>query len=423
MLIKRPGYLEALKRHQDKSNLIKVVTGVRRAGKSTLLALFQKHLLESGVPQKRIIGINLESREFAAYRNGDALYEYVKSMLKTTRRHYVFIDEFQMADGYEDVGNSLRMMENVDLYVTGSNTRILSGEGRESWKNVTKWGGRYIDIRVLPLSFGEYASAFAKKKAVTADELFRDYAEQGSFPETLSYVKNGVYDKEGVSDYIDGVYNAVILKDVMTQPGVKSVPLLERVVNYMLANIGSETSINNIVGVLNNDLRLRSDEKKLYSSTIEAYLNALLNGYLFYKATRYYAKGKEYLKTNAKYYAVDVGLRYHLLGGDLKTDAGHVLENVVYLELIRRGYRVNVGRVGSMEIDFVARKPGGQIEYYQVAQSVLDPDTLRRELAPLEGTGDSYPKFLLTRDYDDTIYNGIRHRNVLEWLLGRISKS
>lgn len=410
--------MEALKRHQDKSNLIKVVTGVRRAGKSTLLALFQKHLLENGVPQKRIISVNLEKHEFAAFRNGDALCEHVKSMLKTKSRHYVFIDEFQMAGGYEDVGNSLRTMENVDLYVTGSNSRILSGEGTEpeSWKNATKWGGRYIDIRVLPLSFGEYASAFAKR-AATADELFRHYVEQGSFPETLSYVKNGAYDKEGVAEYIDGVYNAVILKDVMTQPGVKNAALLERVVNYMMANIGSETSINNIVGVLNNDLRLRADEKKLYSSAIENYLNALLNGYLFYKATRYYAKGKEYLKTNAKYYAVDVGLRYHLIGGDSKTDAGHILENVVYLELLRRGYRVNIGRVGTMEIDFVARKPGGQIEYYQVSQSVLDPNTLQRELAPLEKTGDNYPKYLLTRDYDDTIYNGIRHQNVLEWLL------
>jgi len=420
VLIQRPDYLEALKRHQDKSNLIKVVTGVRRAGKSTLLALFQKHLLDSGVPRKRVISINLESREFAAYRNGDALYEHIKSMLKTTRRHYVFIDEFQMADGYEDVGNTLRMMENVDLYVTGSNSRILSGEGetRKLWKNVTKWGGRYIDIRVLPLSFGEYASAFAKKPA-TADQLFRDYVEQGSFPETLSYVKNGVYDKEGVSDYIDGVYNAVLLKDIMTQPGVKNVTLLERVVNYMLANIGSETSINNIAGVLNNDLKLRVDEKRVYSSAIENYLNALLNGYLFYKATRYYAKGKEYLKTNAKYYTVDVGLRYHLLGGDYKTDAGHVLENIVYLELIRRGYKVNTGRVGDMEIDFVARKPGGRIEYYQVSQSVLDPETLRRELAPFEKIGDSYPKFLLTRDYGDTVYKGIKHKNVLEWLLER----
>ncbi|MCL2183650.1 MAG: ATP-binding protein [Chitinispirillia bacterium] len=420
MLIKRGGYLEALKRHQDKSNLIKVVTGVRRAGKSTLLELFRKHLLESGVAEKRIISINLESRENAACRNGDALYDRIKSQIKTGRRHYVFIDEFQMADGYEDIGNSLRMMKNVDLYVTGSNSRILSGEraGGGSLGNTTKWGGRYIDIRVLPLSFGEYSSAFTKKN-VTADSLFRDYIEQSSFPETLSYVKNGAYDKDGVQEYLDGIYNAVIVKDIMTQPGVKNVAMLERIVNYMFSNIGSETSINGIVGVLNNDLKLRADEKKVYSATVENYLDALQSGYLFYKATRYYAKGKEYLKTNAKYYAVDVGMRYHLLGGDSKTDAGHILENVVYLELMRRGYKIKVGKVGDKEVDFVAQKPGGMVEYYQVSQSVLDPATLRRELEPLEKIRDNHPKFLLTRDYDSTTYKGIEHKNVLEWLLGK----
>lgn len=421
-MLDRPEYLNALKRHQDKSNLIKVVTGIRRAGKSTLLELFKNHLAETGVPDSRIVGINLESKENSAYRDGDALYDYIKSQIKTGVLHYVFIDELQMASGYEDVGNSLRMMKNVDLYVTGSNSRILSsenengGKGLSSGKNLTKWGGRYIDIRVLPLSFKEYASAFPKN-AMTVDSLFKNYLEQSSFPETLEYIKDGEYDSAGVQEYLDSVYNSVILKDIMTQPGIKDVTLLERVVNFMFANIGSETSIHNIAGVLNNDLKLRADEKKVYSATLENYLNALQNGYLFYKAARHYAKGKEYLKTNAKYYAADMGLRYYLLGGNSETDAGHILENIVYLELLRRGHKVKVGRVDDKEIDFVAQKPGGRIEYYQVSQTVLDPATLRRELAPLEQVKDSYPKFLLTRDYDNSVYRGIRHKNVLEWLL------
>ncbi|MCL1833483.1 MAG: ATP-binding protein [Leptospirales bacterium] len=426
-MIDRPEYLAELERHKGKSDLIKVVTGVRRCGKSTLLKLFQERLKKNKVPKRRIIDINLEDIENEDLRAGRTLYKHVKDRATGGDLHYVFIDEIQLASDYEDAANGLRLLKNVDLYVTGSNSNILSGEF------AARWAGRYVEIKMLPLSFKEYSSIFFNV-SVNPDLVFKDYVELSSFPEVWAYyspswmdgsffldgtkmMDGGKWDKLGVRDYLnDTIYNSIIIKDVIRQHGIKEAALLERVVKCLFSNIGSETSINSMVNMLNNDLRLSSKDKKVYASTLEVYIDGLIKSFVFYKAERYYVKGRAYLRTNAKYYAVDVGLRYLLLGNK-GTDSGHVLENIVYLELLRRGYKVYVGKVGEKEIDFIAEGADG-IEYYQVAETVRGKETLARELASLNAIRDHNPKFLLTRDYDPAVsYNGIKQLNVLDWLL------
>ena len=416
MAINRVEYIDRLIRHKDKSNLMKVLTGVRRCGKSTLLELFQGYLKETGIVESQIIAINLENRDNIKYRDGDVLYNHIKELTKDGDKFYVFIDELQLASDYEEVANSLRMRDNIDLYITGSNSKIILGKSTKEKNAQTRWGGRYIEIKMLPLSFKEYVSAFPESK-ISKDELFKNYLEQSSFPEILKYAKDSGYDSLGVQDYLDSVYNSIIINDISNQDGVRDISLLKRIINFLFSNIGHETSIGGIADYLKNDMKLNKDETKIYSDKVDVYISALLKSYLFYEATRYYAKGKEYIKTNAKYYAVDPGLRYFLLGGDSGVDSGKILENVVYLELRRRGFDVKVGRVENKEVDFVAVKPGGIIEYYQVSQTVMAPDTFEREYDPLFKIKDNYPKFVLTRDWETKTVNGIKQMNVLEWLL------
>ena len=418
-MVTRNEYLAELERHKGKSELIKVVTGVRRCGKTILLQQFQKKLIKQRIPASRIIAISLEGIENEELRDGKALYKYVKNKLKSSELHYVFIDEIQIASDYEEAANSLRILKNVDLYVTGSNSNLLTG------KFATRWAGRYVEIKMLPLSFKEYASVFP---GLNLDIIYRSYIEQSSFPEALKYYdkpkrdgtikRNDVFwDEPGVRAYLDGIYSSILLKDVMLQHGIKDAALLERVVKCLFSNIGSETSINNMVNMLNNDLKLRSSEKKIYAATLEDYIEGLLKSFVFYKAERKYIKGREYLRANAKYYAVDAGLRYFLLGSK-GTDSGHILENIVYLELLRRGNKVHIGKIAEKEIDFITDGING-IEYYQVAETVRGKQTLDREIASLNAIKDNFPKYLLTRDYEPkTTYNGIKQLNVLEWLLG-----
>ena len=415
-VINREGYLSELERHRGKTGLIKAVTGVRRCGKSTLLHLFQKKLARHKISGSRIIHISLESVENEHLRDGKTLYRHVKKAIKTGDTHYVFIDEIQLASGYEEAVNSLRLLKNADVYVTGSNSNMFSG------KLATRWAGRYIEINMLPLSFREYAGVFPN---INTDIVYRNYIEQSSFPEALAYYSkpndvNAIgasgWDEPGVAKYLDAIYNSIMIKDVMLQHGIKEAALLERVVKCLFSNIGSETSVNRMVNMLNNDLKLHPMDKKIYAATLEHYIEGLLRSFVFYKAERRYIKGREYLRANAKYYAVDAALRYYLLGNK-GLDSGHILENTVYLELLRRGYKVHVGKVGEKEVDFVAEGADGT-EYYQVAETVRGHETLKRELAPLNAISDHHKKILLTRDYDPkTAYNGIRQLNVLEWLL------
>ena len=297
-MINRPEYLAALETHRGKSNLIKAVTGVRRCGKSALLILFQEKLLSDKIPADHIISISLESIENEDLRVGKKLYNHVKRLLKDKELHYVFLDEVQLAYGYEDAVNSLRLLKNCDLYVTGSNSNILSGD------LATRWAGRYVEIKILPLSFKEFASAYPHNAAM--DEMYAHYLQFSSFPEVLAYFQNPLangeagndkgpglgmgWNEAGVRSYQEAIYNSIIVKDIMLQHGVKEMALLKRVIKCMLSNIGSETSINNMVNMLNNDLKLHPKEKKVYTTTLEAYINGLLNSYVFYKPKRYAAR-------------------------------------------------------------------------------------------------------------------------------------
>jgi len=411
--ISRPDYFASLERHRLTPDLIKIVTGVRRCGKSTLLRMYQDKLRSDGVKNGQILAINLEDMASKELLDGAKLHEFVEAHTVKDKQNYVFLDEIQLVSNFGETINSLRLRENIDLYVTGSNSSLLSSRLPKIL------GGRYIQIHMFPLSFKEYASAFPEPQKHHTDLVFQHYLEYSSFPEAFRYLAQ--WDKQGVREYLSHIYESIIMRDVMQCDDVKELPQLTRVVSFLFSNIGSETSINNMVGVINNEFKLKPNSKPLYAPMLEKYLEALLDCFVFYRAERQHLSGKELLRTNSKYYAVDVGLRYHLLGGTARTDAGHVLENVVYLELLRRGYKVKVGRINDKEIDFVAWKPGDRFEYYQVAQSVMDETTLERELAPLLAVKDSYPKFLLTRDYDRSVYKGIRHLNVLDWLLGNDS--
>jgi predicted AAA+ superfamily ATPase len=436
-LIPRPDYLAKLERHRKRTDLIKILTGVRRCGKSTLFDIYQEKLRGEGLRDDQLLVIRFEDLKHKELRDGMALHQFVEAhTARDGKLTSVFLDEIQLVSGFADVINSLRLRDNIDLYVTGSNSMLLP-------YNLPKiLGGRYIQIHMLPLSFKEYANGFPDWSAMThepvfpADRLFENYLEYSSFPETLAYLADNRdlaehpaegrsggfvtaprWDAQAVREYLNDIYNSILVRDILTRDGVKELSQLTRVINFMFSNIGSETSVNNMMGVINNEFKLRPHDRTLYAPMLEKYLEALLASFLFYKADVQHF-GKELLRTNAKYYAVDVGLRYNLLGGAPNRDAGHILENVVYLELVRRGYKVEVGKFGSgMEVDFVAQKEGGKREYYQVAQSVRDRAVLDRELAPLEAIRDKRPKFILSRDTDSNDYEGIQHINVCRWLL------
>ena len=410
-IIQRPGYLAELDRHRVVPGLIKIITGVRRCGKSTLLRMYQEKLRREGINESQILAINMEDMANRALWDGKDLHDHVESSITKNKLNYVFLDEIQLVSDFGAIINSLRLRKNIDLYVTGSNSSLLSGRLPKIL------GGRYIQIHMLPLSFKEYISGYPSGNRTNTDTVFQHYLEYSSFPEALAYLHQ--WDQQGVREYLSHIYESIIMRDVMQRDDVKELPQLTRVIKFLFSNIGSESSINNMVGVINNEFKLKPNDKMLYAPILEKYLNALLDCFIFYKADKQYLSGKGHLRTNAKYYAVDAGLKFYLLGGTSKTDAGHLLENVVYLELLRRGYKVNVGKIGEKEIDFVAQKQEGQVEYFQIAQSVLDETTLGRELESLQAVKDNYPKFLLSRDHDRNNYKGIQHINVLDWLLSK----
>jgi len=418
-IISRPDYLADLNRHRVAPDLIKIVTGVRRCGKSTVLKMYQEKLRREGIKEDQIHAIDFEDYSNKPLLDGAQLHEFVIKKISQKKQNYVFLDEIQRVSEFGEVINSLRIKQNIDLYVTGSNASLSSG------KLPKILGGRYIQIHMFPLSFKEYFGAYPAESNMPLDIIFQNYLENSSFPEALAYfyINAGLntlrihWDRQGVKEYLSHIYESIIMRDVMQRDDVKELPQLTRVINYLFSNIGSETSINNMTGVINNEFKLKQNDKKLYAPILEKYLVALLECFIFYKAEKQHINGKELLRTNAKYYAVDAGLKYFLLGGTAETDAGHMLENVVYLELLRRGYKVKTGKINDKEIDFVAQKPGGLTEYYQVAQSVMDENTLARELESLQMIKNHYPKFLLSRDYNNNNYNGIQHHNVLDWLL------
>lgn len=399
-IIERKEYLDRLIASREK-NIIKVVTGVRRCGKSTLFKLYIDYLKSTGVTDDQIISVNLEDIDYEHLLNYKALYGYVKERLQEGKYTYVFLDEVQNCKEYERAVDSLYIKPNVDVYITGSNAYMLSGE------LATLISGRYITIEMLPLSFKEYCDAQAGN-GKSLRENFNEYLRFGSFP----YIAQLERSDAAVTPFIDGIYNTILIKDVAKREGISDVALLESIVRFVASSIGSPISTKKISDTIN------SSGRKISVNTVDNYLKALTDSYILYKADRYDIKGRQLLKTLGKYYIVDTGIRNILLSSSA-SDIGHLIENVVFLELQRRGYKVNIGKMLETEIDFVASDMSGRT-YYQVSASVLDTGTLARELAPLQKIPDHYPKLLLTLDEVGTgsNYEGIRQVYLINWLLG-----
>lgn len=396
----RDLYLTQLIQFKDKP-LIKVITGIRRCGKSTLLTLFENHLIKSGVAKDRIIRMNFESFEFDEILSYKKLHAYIrKRITNDSNRYYILLDEVQQVTSWEKVINSFLVDANVDIYITGSNAYLLSSELS------TMLSGRYVEIKMLPLSFKEYLDFIGTGEHNHQEDKFNQYLKFGGLPTVVELMDN----PDTIGPFLEGIYNTVLMKDVIERNGVRDAALLESILKFIASNIGSIVSTKKISDYLT------SHGRRTTSDTIDNYLKMLENAFIIYKANRYDLKGKMFLKTLEKYYIVDMGIRNQLTG--LRdTDYGHVLENIVYLELLRRGYAVTIGKVGTLEVDFVATNANEKV-YYQVCATILDENTKKRELRPLESISDNYPKYILTMDqsvFND--YSGIYVKNIIDFLL------
>ena len=396
--IERSEYLNKLISWKDKQ-LIKVVTGVRRCGKSTIMEIFQDYLRTHGVAENQIVSVNLEDFDFYVLRDPKKLHDYIKERLIPDKMTYVFLDEVQHCNEFPRVVDSLYIKKNVDLYITGSNAHMLSSE------IATLISGRYVEISMLPLSFREYVESTGGTKELQSQ--YRRYLETSSFPYALELANQ----PKELRAYLEGIYNTIVVKDISLRNRIPDAMMLESITSFVFDSIGSPLSTKKIADTMT------SAGRKIDVKTVEKYLKALMDSFVIYQAKRYNIKGKQYLKTLEKYYVVDIGMRTMLLGSRAM-DVGHVLENVIYLELLRRGYEVYVGKVDDLEVDFVAMDQKRTI-YYQVAASVRDENTLRRELTPLQKIPDHYQKVILTLDEDpEADYDGIRRINALDWLVG-----
>ena len=394
--IPREEYLERLRNLKHKK-LIKIVTGIRRCGKSTVLEMFRDELLNNGVEENQIIFINFEDYENKSLRNTDSLYDYIKQRL-TSKMNYIFLDEVQRVEDFPEVVDSLYVKDKVDLYLTGSNSSLLSSE------IATLISGRYVEIKMLPFSFKEFVKATNQTENLSS--AYRQYVETSSFPYVLELLQT----PQEITAYLEGIYNTILVKDIIDRKKIADSNVLKSVTQFLFDNIGSELSSKKIADTLTSNGR-KSDSK-----TIEKYVTSLEESFIVYRANRYNIKGKEYLKSLEKYYIADIGLRNFMLGKK-SMDVGHILENVIYLELIRRGYSVYIGKIDDMEIDFVAQNQHGNT-YIQVAATVRDENTLKRELRSLQAVKDNYPKMLLTLDDDpEADYDGIIRKNALDWLM------
>jgi uncharacterized protein len=394
--IQREEYIQHLALYKDK-HIIKVITGVRRCGKSTVMLLYRQYLTNHGVLPEQIISLNFEDYTFSELQDPSKLHAYIRTHLVPGRMTYVFLDEIQNVTDFQKVTDSLFLDEHIDLYITGSNAYLLSGE------LATYLSGRYISIEMLPLSFREYVSA--SPDTLSPAEKYKLYIKNGSFPYTLQLDGS----RQETTEYLRGVYSTIVLKDIVSRYKISDTMMLESIVRFLFDSIGSPLSSKKIADTMT------SAGRKIDVKTVEKYLSALQNSFIVYEAKRYDVKGKQYLQTLEKQYVVDVGMRSMLLG-NRSFDADHILENIVYLELVRRGYEVYTGKIGTEEIDFVAINQEGST-YIQVSATVRDKGTLERELTPLRAVRDFYPRLLLTLDEDpDADYDGIKRTNVLDWL-------
>ena len=440
-LIPRPKYLAELIKWQPHQDLVKIVTGVRRCGKSKLFEIFQNHLKDTGVSPSQIISLNLEDPDVVEavgltvdsndmLVEWEVLYNFIKDKMSPDKKNYIFIDEVQRLKNWHHVANGLRLRENTDVYLTGSNAYMFSSDLSNMF------GGRFVEIKMQPLSFAEYASStknprprfhienqlrmykpdekfiFSEKKG--SDQLYQDYTKNSGFPQTLSFDE----DEDKIKTYLlDSVYKNTVQKDVVARFGISNPIRLYEITKFIFDNISNPTSVNGIARTL------KSNGINISTTTLNNYIQGLLDSYLVYKCDPFDIKGKRILASESKYYACDIGLRDAIIGRTGK-DAGRALENIVYLELLRRGYSVATGRVSAQtgkttEVDFVATKAGGVVEYYQVAWNVLTDNTeiLERELRSLFAIKDNYPKFLITMDIGSDNNNGIQRINAVDWLL------
>lgn len=392
-MIQRNDYMEKLKLWKDKQ-VIKVITGIRRCGKSTLLKQFKEYLLEQGVKEEQCIFLLLDDLENENLREYHCLYEYITERLTEGQKYYIFLDEIQLVPEFQKAVDSLYLKENVDIYLTGSNAYMLSGE------LATLLSGRYVEIGMLPFSFREYMEA----TGLDRKQAFQKYFLRGGFPYTSQ-----MEEEEAYQEYIAGIFHTVLLKDIVDRKKINDIKLLESILRFLADNVGNVVSSKKIADTLT------SMGRKTTSITVDNYLRALQEAFVLYEAERYDVKGKQFLQSLCKYYLVDMSFRTHLLGTKNR-DFGHVLENIVYLELIRRGYRVSVGKVDMEEVDFVAQKGDNKV-YYQVAATILDPATFEREIRPLKKITDNYPKYILSMDELPLGEDGINQVNMIDFLL------
>ena len=398
-MIIREKYLKKMIDAKD-TDFIKVITGVRRSGKSTLLLMFRDYLLANGVKEENIVHINFESAKYDDIKDYKDLYKYIEDKVKD-EKIYLLLDEIQSVSSWEKAINSFKVDFNMDIYITGSNAYLLSSELS------TLLSGRYIEIKMYPLSFKEFL-VFNNYDENNLEEKFNEYLKYGGLP-AITLIKGN---DELILSYLNDIYNTIVKKDIIDRNNIKDVALLENIIKYLFNNVGSPISSNKISDYLNSNKVVQKSNHQ----TIDNYFNMLEKSYIIYKADRTDVKSKSLLKTLGKYYVSDSGIRNIILGFR-NINEGHLLENIVYLELLRRGYRVNIGKIGDYEVDFVAENPH-TIRYYQVAQSISDEDVRAREIRSLENIPDNYEKIILSMDKSiNNDYNGIKVRNIISWLL------
>ena len=400
----RKEYIDKLLSYKDK-DLIKVVSGIRRSGKSTLLELYREYLIKQGIGKRQIQFYNFELPENYLHKTWSDIYFEIKKKFQTDKTNYVFLDEVQNIPLFEKLVDGLFASGNTDVYITGSNAFLLSGE------LATLLSGRYIEISILPFSFTEYLTARkidTGNKYLNYEALFFDYVNETSLPKGVELRASG-FDK--IYEYLEAVYTTIIEKDITIRHQINDKRAFTNIVKFVASNIGNALSPSNI------STTLKQDRQNIHHSTVEKYMEYLVESFVFYKVNRFDLKGKKQLATQEKYYLVDTGLPNILVGKERITDRGHILENIVYLELMRRGNKVWTGTARNTEVDFVCKTPKGEIEYYQVAWLLTTESTIEREFGALEKINDNYPKYLLTTDSFTQNRNGVKHLNVFNWLL------
>ena len=405
-LINRPQYLNQLIQNKD-VDLVKIVTGIRRSGKSSLLDLFHQYLLQNGIPDSNIIHMNMESLRYRDLTNYLSFYDYISKKIVGDGKTYLIFDELQAVEHWEKAIESFRLDFDVDIYITGSNAYLLSTEFS------TLLSGRYVEIRMLPLSFKEFLDFYEFAPNITVDEKFQRYLQFGGMPILREYKFNEARSNQA----LEGIYSTVVLRDILQRNNGADQSMLQKIMLFLCSNIGGITSPNSIGNVLSNEGDIQAGKSKnIAGKTVDKYIAMLRNAFVFFSVGRYDVKGKQLLKTLGKNYIIDMGFRNMLLGYR-DADRGHIIENIVFLELLRRDYRVYIGKVGETEVDFVAEKPSDKL-YIQVTESMQAPETRERELRPLRMIPDNYEKIVLSMDRNFiNCYDGIKSLNLIDWLL------